>query len=174
LGSPIEGKKGIDNKTLLQVDGSMVVGALFILTLTTYLSGSETGVRILIGVITFGSVAPFVWSAVLILSPVLSDKEAKNATLAGFFSFAIFLGLLVASPFFQSFIYITSDLKMEYSPFADLRYECAKDPERFNLTAEPWKCSNFIGGSLVERCARIPETFNASLSDCSKFITPSS
>ena len=56
----------------------------------------------------------------------------------------------------------------------DIERECVKNPEQFNVSATPWKCSEFSLESLAERCARNPERFNMIKSECHQLIPPSS
>ena len=66
----------IDEKTLLQVNGSMVVGVLFLLTLTAFISLPEIYGRVLIGVFTLVIIFPFVASwAILLLAKNEKKKE---------------------------------------------------------------------------------------------------
>ena len=125
--------EGIDEKTLLQVNGSMVVGTLFILTLSAFILGTEATSRGLIGIITLVIIVPFILSALAIL------RSKPNLLSIG-----------------------------------NVEQQCAKSPETFNVTAEPWKCSEFSPGSLADQCARDPGSFKLTKPDCADFIPPSS
>jgi hypothetical protein len=185
LGSKVSGgntSEVIDEKTLLQVNASMVIGALFILTLTAFISGPESHSRFFIGYMTILIIGPFAISALITLNleedeyKTLQFAFAKGITISGFVVLAIYLILIVAYPHIQAvFFQLSKSLNIEYQPwFGEIEYDCAKSPETFNVTAAPWKCSEFTEGSLAERCVKIPELFNVPRSECSKFISPSS
>jgi hypothetical protein len=166
--------EGIDEKTLLQVNGSMVVGTLFILTLSAFILGTEATSRGLIGIITLVIIVPFILSALAILRSkpkkgekvgnistwILTIASARRLTLLGFVVFGAYLGLIVAIPNLLS--------------IGNVEQQCAKSPETFNVTAEPWKCSEFSPGSLADQCARDPGSFKLTKPDCADFIPPSS
>jgi hypothetical protein len=172
-GHKVDPSEGIDKKTLLQVDASMVVGVLFILTLSGFISGSEITGRFLTGYFTILIIAPFVISAFMILYTTsrgelgeLIVAVARGITAAGFLIFGGYLGLITALQTLPT---------IPPMPFAeDVEQLCAKSPETFNVTADPWKCSKFSGASLAEKCAKNPEFFDATRSDCADFIPPSS
>jgi hypothetical protein len=104
----------LDEKTLLQVNASMVVGVLFILTLTAFVSGasgsyiiSEVTGRNLLGLATFLLVFPFTISTAAILfkepsrfTRMQSFEFAKRNTALGFILFAGYIFLIVLLPVF--------------------------------------------------------------------------
>ena len=145
----------------------MVVGVLFLLTLTAFISLPEIYGRVLIGVFTLVIIFPFVASAaILLLAKNEKKKEkvrrrmwwlekvlgahilfgmARIMTLFGFFFFVLYLGGIVLYPLIGTPI------------IEDVEQQCAKSPKTFNVTADPWKCSKFSPGSLAERCAKDPD-----------------
>ena len=142
----------------------MVVGALFILTLTTFIAGPEDITRFLIGYFTFIIITPFLISAFIILKIKNRTLEfAKTMTLIGFTTFGVYLALILA---FQ-LVYMPPTL------IEDIEQQCVKSPGTFNVTTDLWKCSKFNSGSLAERCAKNPGYFNVTRSDCADFIPPS-
>jgi hypothetical protein len=169
-GNEVSHFEGIDDKTLLQVNGSMVVGTLFVLTLTALIPNLQVLGMTALGLITMTIILPFVISAILVLSGhKLLGKErvirwAKSGTKWGFIIFVLYLANLLAFS-------IGGAVETLENLEENVELRCAASPETFNVTAEPWKCSMFTPGSLAEQCARNPENFDV---ECSQFIPPSS
>jgi uncharacterized membrane protein len=97
----------IDQQTLIQINGSMVVGGLFILTLTSLISGPATTTRFLAGYLTVVIVLPFILSALIILAQKELLKIAKIGTVLkiakyftglGFIGFGLYLLLILFLP----------------------------------------------------------------------------
>jgi hypothetical protein len=149
----------IDAKTLLQLDGSMIVGALFLLTLSTFISGPASTARFLTGYFTLFVIVPFITSGLLIIF-----GKSKDRIRARFVAFVFYLVLILVIP----------ALPPIHPVIEDTEQQCAENPRSFNVSANPWKCSKFSGGSLAEQCARNPERYGVAKSDCADFIPPSS
>ena len=53
-------------------------------------------------------------------------------------------------------------------------FQCAANPSEYGINESYlWKCSMFTPGSLAEASAIAPYNFNMELSECHKFIPPS-
>jgi hypothetical protein len=159
--------KLIDEKTLLQVNASMVIGVLFVLTLSSFITGTGYAAEPFLGIITAYTAVPFAASSFLLLWPVKNTYIAGLLTCFGFLAFGIVVVVVGISPGYTS--------EADQPVRSDIERRCAMNPERYNLTDDPWKCSEFTDGSLAKRCVSDYKKFNqTSLRNCSKFIPQSS
>ena len=110
---------------------------------------------------------PFAVSAILIVIQKRASRIAWGFTAFGFA--LLFLALL--------YISLIRDNLIQVLPVS------SRQSQDFNAVANPseygidesylWKCSMFTPGSLAEACAIAPYNFNMELSECHKFIPPS-
>jgi hypothetical protein len=70
--------EGIDEKTILQVNGSMVVGALFVLTLSSFIPAFGGSSRNIIGFFTIAIIAPFILSTLFILRLKPNERQIEQ------------------------------------------------------------------------------------------------
>lgn len=153
----------IDEKTLLQIDSSMIVGVLFFLTLTSFVGAHQAYGKVTLGLITLTIIAPFVLSALTIFRSN-DPKKAQRLTATGLVYLPAILTVIILSP-------VVPDLSDGDYSIEDVDQQCARNPEAFNVT-HSWKCSEFSPGSLAEECARNPSGFNVSIKGCSGLRVP--
>lgn len=184
----------LDAITLLQVDATSIVGVLFFLTLTSYLSVvPEEFARPLTGSLTVTIVIPFAVSAMAITYPkgfygtktwnqgifgkewkqhdptLISFKRLKIANVATFLGFVYLVFALISIVAYSAGSFPNIAL---FSNVTSTMEDCARDPELYGVNVTPWKCSMFTTGSLAERCAMNSTQYKMSKTECSRFIPP--
>lgn len=162
--------RNIDENTLLQLDGSMVLGALIILTLAGIISPIESYARTISLYFTVIVVVPFIVSALLILiskrERLKGFRRARGWTTAGFIFFLLIIMYLA----------LDASIGEPIGPSGipgDVRLQCIMNPETFNVSTSPWKCDHFDEDSVAWFCANNPEFYNLTISDCADLIPPS-
>jgi hypothetical protein len=155
----------------------MAVGVLFVLTLSSFISEvPERESRILLGIVTFFIIFPFIGSSTAILfhrtdylderSRKVRFNDAKKLTGFGFIFFGLYIAAIIVVPGLLGVI--------GGEPFLapTQQEQCVMSPEKFNVSADPWKCSMFSPGSLAEQCAKNPEYYKVTRLDCAELIPP--
>jgi hypothetical protein len=155
----------LDSKTLLQVNATAIVGVLFFLTLSSFLTTlTEDWARIMIGIVTLTIIIPFVLSSILILGNINVSNWAKSATGFGFAYLAIYLAGTILYPFFPN-----TDPGNYFSTIS-IQDDCENNPKLYNVTDS--ECAKFGEGSRAEECATNPQRFGMKISECSMFSGP--
>jgi hypothetical protein len=163
-----KGKEGndesvIDSKTLLQVNATAIVGVLFFLTLSSFLTNlREEWAKLLIGTMTLFILVPFAFSACLILGKT-GFSIATSSTSFGF----AFLAVYLFAAIFYPYLPIPGSESISRVSIQD---ECEMNPNLFNVTHS--NCSKFGAGGRAEECATNPQRYGMKISECSIFSGP--
>jgi len=163
----------LDGKTLLQVNATIIAGALIFFSLASFFSfedifsesTSEELERTAAGYMTLLIVAPFALSSIYIIKNGQATKlhAARVLSRIGFIVLIVVVIIIVVSQLLIPFF---------FRPYFTIQDTCMANPTFFNVSNNLWMCSKFEDGSAAEICARNPERFNMSISECFKFIPP--
>lgn len=168
----VNGRKGLEDTTILQIDGGVITGLLVFLTLTSLvpLAPGPAG-NIYAILITAGVIFPFALSAIMVLSKGIVEAYrgpnkiigkvrkysdfAQNATFWGFVYLMGAILLLLVLNVFQLFVSTPS-------PITEV---CKVNPKDFGMETD--SCAKIMSGSIYEQCV-----MNAmpNVSQCSKFM----
>ena len=156
----------LDASTLIQVNATIMIGVVFFVSISSALSlETVEGGSFVLVLVSVTIILPFAVSAILIIIQKRASRIAWGFTAFGFA--LLFLALLYIS-------LIEFDTGFTRLEPTITGFQCAANPSEYGINESYlWKCSMFTPGSLAEACAIAPYNFNMELSECHKFIPPS-
>jgi hypothetical protein len=156
----------LESRDIIQIDATVIAGALVLLTLSSslgvggylaHLLGIQASTVI---VNATGTIVVIFASSAIAVSIFRYTEIGRRIMVAGFV-YLFFVMLIL------TFFIPTSPTP----PPLTIAEQCAIKPENFSMTHAVADCSKFTPGSLAQDCALNPITFHVELKQCSKFIT---